>query len=365
MIKILFVSLGDNMFGTEKFIYYLVKNLPEDKYDVHWGIPYKSKLSEVLDNNGIRYFHFENGTIDSFRIRGLINIGKYIYRNKIDILHSNSGILPCIIAKILGVSKCFETRHGIFYSDEQLSKFKTHQKYHEIIKQYFVNYQVAIAENDKSRMIKYFGMSPDKIKIIYYGVDINEVRKHGVKELGKPYSGKQKIQFLNIGRFTYQKSQEDLLKAANLLIKEFIDFHITIIGEGEEKENLLKYVSCNNLTDFVTIESYKENIHKEILKYDVLVMTSKYEGFPYVVSDSMAIGIPVIHTDVGGVSNVIRDKIDGLIVETGNIIKIKEAMKNIATDRDLYNRIQMNAFKKIEEYSIQRMVNDYMKLYTM
>lgn len=365
MIRILFVSLGENMFGTEKFIYYLVKNLPKDKFEVHWGIPYKSKLSQMLEAYGINYFDFRNGTLNGFKLRGLINISKYIYKHKIDIVHSNSGILPCVVGKLMGVKKCYETRHGMFFSDEHLNSFKLHQKYHEKVKQYFVNYQIAIAENDKNRMIKYFGMNPEKIAVVYYGIDIDDVRKNGVKSGTKVITENHKIKFLNVGRFTYQKSQVDLLKAVNLLQKEFKKFHLTIIGEGEEKDNLVNYVAANNLKEFVNIESYKENIHIEILKCDVLVMTSRYEGVPYVVSDSMALGVPVIHTDVGGVSNVICNNIDGLIVETGNIVEIKNAMKRIATDLELYQRIQENASRKIEEYSIQRMVNDYIKLYTM
>lgn len=365
MKKILYVSLGENMFGTEKFIYYLIKNLPKDKFQVHWGIPYKSKLSEMLGNYGIEYFNFENDTLNGFRIKGLKNIAKYIYKNKINIVHSNSGILPCIAAKFMGVEKCFETRHGIFYSDEQLNNFSTLQKYHEKVKQYFVNYQIAIAENDKNRMIKYFGMKAEKIKVVNYGIDIDDVRKSGVKPSIAEYRINRTFKFVNIGRFTYQKSQEDLLKAVILLKDEYTNFKLTVIGEGEEKDKLNNFVSDNNLGDYVKIESYKKNIHEELLKHDVLVMTSRFEGVPYVVSDSMALGIPVIHTDVGGVSNVIRNGVDGLIVRVGNIKEIKDAMKRIALDGELYKRIQESAFKKIEEYSIRRMVDEYVKLYLM
>lgn len=364
LIKILYISLGENMHGTEKFIYYLIKNLPQDKFKAYWGIPFRSKLSEILDHLNIDYFLFDNGTLNGFKIRGLISIAKFIRKNKIDIVHSNSGILPCAVGKLLGVKMCFETRHGLFFTDEQLIKFKLNQKYHEKIKQYFVNYQIAISENDKSKMIKYFGMSGKNIKVIYNGIDVEGVRMHGIKSNVIQTHENRIFKFLNIGRFTYQKAQIDLLKVVNLLKNEYPNFQLTIIGEGEYKINLIEYIANHNLEKFVSIESYRENIHESMMKYDALVMTSRYEGVPFVVSDAMALGLPVIHTDVGGVSNVIRDGLDGIIVQTGNIIEIKDAMKKIATDTTLYENIQKNALKRIEEYSIQRMVNEYVKIYS-
>jgi len=365
MIKILYVSLGENMHGTEKFIYYLIKNLPKDKFKVFWGIPCRSKLSEILDNLKIDYFLFDNGSLNGFKMKGLINIAKYIRKNKIDIVHSNSGILPCVIGKFMRIKKCFETRHGIFYSEDQLKRFSLRQKYHEKIKQYFVNCQIAISDNDKNRMIKYFGMSDKNIQVIYNGVDIKDVRLHGIKNDRTIMMRNNVFQFLNIGRFTFQKSQEDLLKAVDLLKSEFQNFKLTIIGEGEYKINLVDYITNHNLDKYVTIESYRENIYESMLKYDALVMTSRYEGVPFVVSDAMALGLPVIHTDVGGLSNVIRDGIDGLIIQTGNIVEIKDAMKKIATDTELYNKLQKNSLKRIEEYSIQKMVDEYARLYSI
>ncbi|MFZ4590453.1 MAG: glycosyltransferase [Ignavibacteria bacterium] len=363
--KILYVSLGENMFGTEKFISYFVNNLPVDKFEVHWGIPYESRLSNILKQNNNRYFSFENGTLSNFKIKGLINIAKYIHKNNINIVHSNSGILPCVVGKVMGVKKCYETRHGIFYSDKELNEFGILQRYHEKIKQYFVEYQIAIGENDKYRMIKHFGMIDEKIKVIPYGIDINDIRKQGIKSGLNVKSKNGKFKYLNIGRFSLQKSQLDLLKAVRMLIDEYQNFELTIIGEGEEKDNLLNYIKSNNLEKYVILKSYIDNIHLEILKYDALVMTSKYEGVPYVVSDSMALGLPVVHTDVGCVSNVIRNNVDGLLVNVENIVEIKDAMKKIATNTKLYENIQISAFNRIESYPIGKMIDEYAKVYLL
>jgi hypothetical protein len=150
MIKILYVVLGTNLNGTERYVVDIARNLPKNEFDIYIATPLKSNLSRFLKIYGIKEFVFNNGTINGFSLKGLINLFKFIYKEKIDIVHSNSGILPCIMAKIFFNKVCFETRHGIFFTKQQIENLPYGRKYFEYIKQYFVNYEIAISENDKN-----------------------------------------------------------------------------------------------------------------------------------------------------------------------------------------------------------------------
>jgi len=363
MKKILFIVLGDNLNGTERYVLDIIRYLPTDIFDAYFGIPYDSRLNLILQSHNVKTFNFRNDTLKKFRFKGIINIARFIIKNKIDIIHSNSGIIPCIIGKLLGASRCYETRHGIFYTDKQLASFTLMQKYHEKIKQYFVDFQIVISENDKERLMKCFEISEEKIKVIYNGIDIESVTEKGRRTENGIIIPEEKFKFLNIGRLTYQKGQNVLIEAANLLQKERQNFTLTITGEGEDHSQLQSLIDKYKLNNIVKIESYMEDIYEFIKEHDALVMTSRYEGVPYVVLESMALGVPVIHTDVGGISNILTDRLDGMIAKQEDAIDFMKKMLELLNDFNLYKSLRDNAFKTIQSYTIEKMVSQYVSLY--
>ncbi|MCE1166344.1 MAG: glycosyltransferase [Bacteroidetes bacterium] len=364
MQKILYIALGENLNGTERFILDLIKYLPENKYDIYFGVPYESKLSEIIRKKGIKVFNFKNNSMDGFKPVGIYEIYKFIRDNGISIVHSNSGIIPCVVGKMLGLKKCYETRHGLFYTDEYMKRMSLLKYLHEYVKQFFVEYQVAISDNDKKRLIDFFSYSEKKINVIYNGInatdfagfseayELNQRRNDGV------------FRFLNIGRFTYQKGQDILIRAAALLRKETDNFRLTLIGQGEDRSNLENLIRENGLSDFVCIEGYKTDIFDHIVKYDGLVMSSRYEGVPYVVLESMAIGLPVVSTKVGGIDNVIKNGQGGIIVDEGDAVGLKNAMLRLVNDKDLRSYFGNNARKAVLNYSIENMARHYDNMYS-
>jgi glycosyltransferase involved in cell wall biosynthesis len=360
MIKILFVVLGTNLNGTERYVVDIARNLPKNEFDIYIATPLKSNLSRFLKVYGIKEFVFNNGTVNSFSLNGLINLFKFIYKEKIDIVHSNSGILPCIITKIFFNKVCFETRHGIFFTKQQLENLPYGRKYFEYMKQYFVDSEIAISENDKYMLMKYFKIKEKNIKVIYNGINVKDFSKYRKEN---NCLNIDKIKLVNIGRLTFQKAQDVLLIAINLLKESLNNFCLTIIGDGEEKSNLLKYIKNNSLEDYVKIENYREDIFNYLKTFDVLVLSSRFEGIPYVMLEAMAIGLPVIVTDVGGISNVIKDGINGILVNEESPEEIKNAILSIANDKNKYYTIKENAFEDIKRYFLEAMVNDYKNLY--
>jgi glycosyltransferase involved in cell wall biosynthesis len=183
------------------------------------------------------------------------------------------------------------------------------------------------------------------------------------KVLSKNSANDREFKFINVGRFTFQKAQEVLLKAVTLLVPIFEKFSLTLVGEGEEKENLLRYINTHNLEGFVRVENYREDILEYYSEFDSLVLSSRYEGIPYVMLESMAIGLPVIVTNVGGISNIITDKVNGIIVNEESPQNLCDAMLLLANDKKLYEKIKFNAFEKVNQFSIEKMAKDYIALY--
>ena len=89
------------------------------------------------------------------------------------------------------------------------------------------------------------------------------------------------------------------------------------------------------------------------------------EGFPLTVLESMAAGIPVVATKVGGVVELIEDGKDGLLISPGDSPALAEAILRILEDQELKSVLVQNAKEKVRDYfSIEKMVNDHASLYT-
>jgi glycosyltransferase involved in cell wall biosynthesis len=362
MIKILLVVCNNSFNGTERYTVDLAYNLPSEKFDVTIATPIKGPLSDVIYSKGLKEFVYNNGKTNYYSFKGLKNLYSYIRKNKIDIVHANAKSHPCFVSKLAGVKFIVETRHGIFYSKIQLETLPIWRKYYEHIKQYFVNKIIAISENDKQILVKYFSIKPDKIRVIYNGLDFNSIVRDDTTELSDIKNNNEFI-IGNVGRFTFQKAQEVLLEAFEMLNKQYMKASLILIGQGENEEKLKAYVNANGLGEKVKFKGYIKEIYSELSKFDALVLTSRFEGTPYIIFEAMALGVPVITTDVGGISNIMKDGFDAIITQCDDPESTKDAIEKLLLDAELRKSIINNAFDTVRKYTVRNMVDNTMKLY--
>lgn len=366
MIKVLLVVCSNRMYGTERYVVELAKNLSKEKFTVWVAVPEKGPLSDILKVNGINEIDYNNGKMNKFSLRGTLRLFKIIRKYRFDIIHTNAGIIPNILGKFLGVKVSIEIKHGILIPDEILDNMSLKDKYHEWLKQYFVDYFIAISDNDKKKMIKYFKIKEDKIKVIYNGVEYDKLLPYQKKKGNSEESlHKDFITLGTIGRFTYQKGQEILIEAFSKIYKRYNNVRLIIVGSGENEDSINRLIVSKNLQKNVFVEGYKENIYEYLKKLDIFILTSRFEGVPYVILEAMCIGVPIISTKVGGIDNVLENEIDAILTEKNDILDTERAMIKLIDNKDLRAKIVDNANVKIKRYSIELMVKNTEELYLL
>ena len=361
--KVLLVVCNTKLHGTERYVIELARNLSKELFDVYVATPEIGEISELLLKYNINELVFHNRRMNLFTLRGALNLFKFIREYKFDVIHANAGIIPNILGKLLGVRVNIEIKHGIHYTDEVLRKLPFKKKIQEWIKQFFVDYFIAISNNDKERMVKYFFLEEEKIKIIYNGIDINFLLPYRkILNLEKETS-KTLITIGNIGRITFLKGHDVLIEAFYKLATIRQNVKLVIVGTGENEPEIKKLIEMKGLTDKVILKGYKTNIFDYLNTFDIFVLTSRYEGVPYVILEAMSIGVPIISTKVGGIDNILEDGKTALLVEKENIVKIFEAMLKLVDDPLLRYKLASNSIEEVKNYSISKMVSETSALY--
>lgn len=363
-IKIIYFLSSDSLNGTEKVALQLASKINKVEFDVSFALPIEKNIAKKLRELNIPYIKYESKKIgyDKFSIKYsyILRFRKYLINNNFHFLHSQDSTIPGLIVKNSKVIS-IETRHGLFYQSSELKKLGLKRKIIENFKKYFLDYTTTVCEYDRQNLIKYFGFSPDKVKTIYNGINVNYFDKF--LEMKSDFNNKNYFVIGNIGRLSRQKNQYELLLLFKLLKQRINKIKLVIIGEGELKAEIENNIVLLELKNDVTLKNYTTEIVDEIIKFDLLLMTSIYEGVPLVILESMALKVPVASSSVGGIPEVISDKINGLLINDLNLENDINKLVKYINDRNLLNKLALNAKNNLSNFSENKMISEYESFY--
>lgn len=163
---------------------------------------------------------------------------------------------------------------------------------------------------------------------IYNPIDIENIRQHAGR---KGAQTNNCLQLISIGRLVPQKGYDRLLSVAKRLHDESFRFHLQILGEGQERGNLEKYIAVNSMEEYVSLSGFCKNPYENLINADLFVCSSRAEGFSLVIAEAMALGVPVISTYCSGPNELLQEGKCGILVENSEIgiyLGLKNALQN-------------------------------------
>ena len=279
----------------------------------------------------------------------IISLGKFIRNTKPDliIVHGYSTHIWTKLA--LAYSKLNIKLIHVEHNTEKYTPFRRYltQKLDK-----YTNKYICVSKGVANHLIKQ-GIDKSKVQVIYNGIDIKKFdlpkEPHNIFTVGM------------VARFSKQKDQMTLIKAIEYLVKEKKEkINLLLMGVGKTRKKCEKYIIENNLNEHIKI--IEGNFKDLIVKTDLFVLATHYEGLPLVLCEAMASHTPIIATNVPGVNEIIINNKTGLLVKendvydlANNILKMKKDLvlrKNFVHQSDIF--INKN-------FNLQLMYNNYIK----
>lgn len=168
---------------------------------------------------------------------------------------------------------------------------------------------------------------------------------------------------LSVGRLTFQKNFQLLIKVAKRVLNEYDEWTWDICGEGEDRQELENMIKTYGLVGRVNLRGQVKDLYFEYKNYSFQVMTSRYEGFPMSLIEGEANGLPLITFDVPtGPSEIIKDGVNGYLINYGNIDAMVSSIRSLMDDCNKRKKMSANAYKMSEEFELCRIIKQWREL---
>ncbi len=340
--------------GAERFFVDLIKNLDREKFEASL-ILYKRAglwLGE-LEREGIKCVVLEKKFL--FDISNFIAIYKNIKEIGPDIVHTQLGadIYGVLAAKLAGIRSIVSTEVNTNINESYL---------YNCLKKFslrFVDRVIAVSSAVLNDAKKRYKINKKKLEVIYNGI---EIERFSIKEKRNNFSDDNPIVFGTIGRLTEQKGHINLIKAFSMLSDK--NAKLLIAGKGELKDDLNQLIITLGLQKRVELCG-KVLAPKFLNEIDVFVLPSIWEGMGIVLVEAALTGLPIIASDVGGVSEVVSSE-EAWLVEPGNIEDLRKTIDSLIINFETIEtglKIEKANKRAREMFDIAIIADNYQKLY--
>ncbi|MCP4607488.1 MAG: glycosyltransferase family 4 protein [Planctomycetes bacterium] len=346
--------------GMEIATYAVAKQLAQRGHDVHVITTLDKGLQKESLESG---FHLHRISYPRIRILNLLVLYAkailLIKRIDPDLVHAQgtlTGSMPLVGRKILRKPYVVWS-HG--YVDLFIPVKRTISRW--ALKN--ANAVIALTDHMKSEIQK---ICDRDVLVIPNGIDAERFENFSREEsrTALQITNQQKV-IMFVGTLSWIKGTQYLIEAMNLVRQQEKDVMLIIIGDGNERQSLEQLVKALGLEGFVTFMGRVPNqvIPEYMAAADVFSLPSLSEAFPLVILEAMASGLPVVATNVRGLSEIIKEEENGFLVESKNANQLAEKILVLLRNVQLRMRISENNKAKAKEYNEESVVQKLEKVY--
>ncbi|MCA8982507.1 MAG: glycosyltransferase [Planctomycetaceae bacterium] len=279
-------------------------------------------------------------------------LARHFREHRIDLVHTHNTyahFYATLAAKLAGVRTIINTQHGRGCGNHWK------QRLHFLLANRFTDRILAVSEDSARLCRQQDPWSRRRIHTLWNGIDLRQFAFHG------PVSAPRAI---SVARLSPEKDFPTLLHAVQGVVKQFPDFHLTLVGEGRERPRLEQLTSQLGLNAHVEFLGERHDVSALLRQSAMFVSSSSTEGISLTLLEAMAVGLPIITTAVGGNPEVVQDGVTGHLVPAGQPARLQAAICAHLAQPDTWQAMGNLARTRVEtQFNIERMMREYEETY--
>ncbi|VAE42689.1 group 1 glycosyl transferase [Enterobacter hormaechei] len=270
-------------------------------------------------------------------------------------LHSSkAGIVGRLASLFLNVPVVFTVHGWSFANGVNNNK----RRFYILIERLFSKITdeiITVSAQDKKLAIEHNVASASQQTVIHNGVPLKNHAPH-------VYRNNAVVKLISVARFSEQKDHESLLKALSLL--ETKNWTLTLVGKGPRLDEMKQLSRDLGISEKIIFTGERLDVDFLLADSDIFLLISNWEGFPISILEAMREGLPVLASDVGGVSESVIDGQTGYLVPRADVNAIKNGLNNLINDSSLRAKFGKSGNDFFQEnFSFNAMYKKTVELY--
>lgn len=365
---------------VKKLLLPLINRLGKEGYVVEIACS-KGEEAKALEKKGysFRFTNIDRKINPISNIKSIIELYRIIKKEKYDIVHVHTpvaSVLGRIAAKLAGTSIIIYTAHGFYFHDNMPKiTYRIFVIIEKLMAKLFTDYIFTQSQEDYKSAIKLGIIDKKKLLCIGNGVDIDKFNYKNVdidigqfkKNLGLPADSRI---LCFIGRLIKEKGVLDLLSAFKDLIEDYSNLYLIIIGDICLHERDLKtkdkidcFLRDNKLKNHILLTGRRNDITELLKVSDIFILPSYREGVPRSIIEAMAMGKPVVATNIRGCREEVVDGETGYLVNICAPNEIYKAVKKLLDNKHMARQFGINGRERAERlFNEEKVLEKELKL---
>lgn len=362
MSRTVILLSGIDVGGAQRFCLNLAKYLNSISYDYEVVFLRKRKsdaLYQEFLRNKIRFTEL-NARFVSTSLPRLIS---YLRRVKPKVMLSSIGNVDFVAT--IGKLFCHRTKLIIRKANVVFDGQRGLPNRMKLKLEALLCYRMIALTHDMQRDYQKYGFKEKKTIVINNMVDIEYIATRSL-EIQNPhewFKNKEGPILIANARMVPEKRYDVLIEAFTILAREDKSIKLMILGDGELRDDIENMVP-SSLKDRISFLGFQDNPYYYMSRSDVFLLSSDYEGFPNVIIEAFACGLPVVATNCKtGPREIIDNGVDGWVVEKGNPAALAEGVRKVLENESVYLRYSKKAKQKAKKYRTENIAQQYVKLF--
>lgn len=348
------------MGGAERMMVNILNHFSSKGDEVHLIIVQNIGTLKALLNSNIMVHDLESSSVKKSLPKCLRTIYT-IQPNTVftGIGHLNIALAPFIplMRYVLPPTRWISRETNIVSMENQKGKYP--KLFNFLYRHVYQNYDVIIAQSEdmEKDLALHYPKTVKRISVINNPINIEKVKSLAKEPIDFNFDS-QMINLVSVGTLRQRKRHDLLLQT---LVKLPQNYHLVIVGSGEEEASLKALSHKLGLENRVVFEGHRTNPYPYMKQADLFVLTSEHEGFPNVLLEANSVGTPVVaFACPGGISEIIEEGINGVAVANGDVSALAQSIQMVVNETFIASKVVKSIQRR---YSHEIIIKNYEKVF--